>query len=78
MPTYRFTIDGDSSPTEETTAALPHDDAAWEFGESIIRSLLSLKLDPEESRVMVIRVDKRVVASIAFNLTALGTRRTLQ
>ena len=78
MPTYRFTIDGDLSPPEETTATLPDHDAAWDFGETIIRRLLASDRDANESRVMVILEGERVIASIAFNLAALRIPRSLQ
>ena len=77
MPLYRFIIqDGRSSYLR--TAKLPDDGCAWDFGETIIRALLQSDLSAEESRLMVIEQDKRSVASIAFNLAGLQTKRTLQ
>jgi hypothetical protein len=78
MLTYRFTIDGDFSPTEEMSATLPDDDAAWDYGESIIRGLLNSDRDAEESRVMVIARGGQMIGSIAFNLSALRSPRNLQ
>ena len=78
MPTYRFTIDGDFSPTEETFATLPDDDSAWDYGESIIRGLLNSDRDAEESRVMMIAEGERMIGSLAFNLSSLRAPRNLQ
>jgi hypothetical protein len=78
MPIYRFTVEGDFSPPEETTATLPHDDSAWDYGETIIRRLIDRDCDAEESRVMVIFEGERIIASIAFNLAALRIPRSLQ
>jgi hypothetical protein len=40
--------------------------------------MLSREMDPDESRVMVIAIGDRIVATIAFNLNAFQVRRTLQ
>ena len=78
MLTYRFRIEGDFSPPEETTAALPDSDSARDYGETIIRSLIGSDGDAAESRVMIIFEGDRIVASIAFNLAALRIPRSLQ
>jgi hypothetical protein len=79
MPLYRFIVhDGYVSSPELRTSTLPDDDSAWDYGETIIRALLQSDLSAEESRLMVIAEGSRVVASIAFNLKALRTKRTLQ
>jgi hypothetical protein len=78
MPTYRFTVDGERSPLEEKTATLPDDNSAWDYGEALIWGMLSREMDPDESRVMVIAIGDRIVATIAFNLNAFQDRRTLQ
>ena len=78
MPIYRFSIDGDFSPPEETTVTLPHDDSAWDYGETIIRRLVDSDCAADESRLMVIFQGERIVASIAFNLEALRIPRFLQ
>jgi hypothetical protein len=54
------------------------EDAAWDYGEAIIRGLLRSDRDAHESRLMVIAQGPRVIASIAFNLAALRNPRTLQ
>jgi hypothetical protein len=53
------------------------DDSAWDYGETIIRTLLRSDAT-DDSRLMVIAEGSRVVASIDFNLKALRTKRTLQ
>lgn len=79
MPLYRFIVHNDTvSSPELRTTTLPDDDSAWDYGETIIRTLLQSDLNAEESRLMVIAEGKRVVANIAFNLKALRTKRTLQ
>jgi hypothetical protein len=79
MQTYRFSVYGEApSDREDSTASLPDHDAAWDYGEAIIRSLLHSDLDAHESRLMVIAQGSRVIASIAFNLAALRNPRTLQ
>jgi hypothetical protein len=79
MPLYRFIVnDGYVSSPERITSTLPDDDSAWDYGETIIRALLQSDLNTEESRLMVIAEGNRVVASIAFNLKALRTKRTLR
>jgi len=78
MPTYRFTVNGNFSTNEETIATLPDDDSAWDYGETIIRGLITGDRDADESRVMIISKDERIIASIAFNLAALRAPRSLQ
>jgi hypothetical protein len=79
MQTYRFSVYGEApSDREDSTASLPDHDAAWDYGEAIIRSLLHSDLDAHESRLMLIAQGSRVIASIAFNLAALRNPRTLQ
>jgi hypothetical protein len=79
MQTYLFSIYGeDPADREDSTASLPDHDAAWDYGEAIIRSLLRSDRDAHESRLMVIAQGSRVVASIAFNLADLRAPRTLQ
>ena len=78
MLSYRFRIEGDRSPSKETTATLPDSDSAWDYGETIIRSLLGGDGDADESRVMIIFEGDRIIASIAFNLAALRVPRSLQ
>jgi hypothetical protein len=77
MPVYRFSIHDDARAPEVRTATLPDDDSAWDYGETIIRSLLRSDA-AEDSRLMVIAEGARIVASIAFNLAALRTKRSLQ
>ena len=77
MPLYRFVVQGGRASVLRTST-LPDDDCAWDYGETIIRALLESGLSDEESRLMVIEQGSRVVASIAFNLAALRTKRTLQ
>jgi hypothetical protein len=77
MPLYRFTIRDDARAPQVRTSTLPDDDSAWDYGETIIRSLLR-DGDPNDSRLMVITEGDRIIANIAFNLAALHTRRTLQ
>jgi len=78
MPTYRFTVNGNFSTNEETIATLPDDDSASDYGETIIRGLITGDRDADESRVMIISKDERIIASIAFNLAALRVPRSLQ
>ena len=79
MQTYRFSIYGEEpSDRRDSEAWLPDHGAAWAYGEAIVRSLLQSDLDPNESRLMVIAQGPRVIASIAFNLAALRSPRTLQ
>jgi hypothetical protein len=77
MPLYRFTIHDDTRASEVRTSALPDDDCAWDYGETIIQSLLRSDR-ADDSRLMVIAEGTRIVASIDFNLKALRTKRTLQ
>jgi hypothetical protein len=77
MPLYRFTISDDARAPEVRTSTLPDDDAAWDYGETIIRSLLRDD-HANDSRLMMITEGDRIIANIAFNLPALHTRRTLQ
>jgi hypothetical protein len=77
MPLYSFAIHEDARAPEVRTSTLPDDDSAWDYGETIIRSLLRSDA-ADDSRVMVISEGQRIVASIEFNLAALRTRRTLQ
>ena len=78
MQTYLFSIYGEEpSDRRDTEASLPDHGAAWDYGESIVRSLLQSDLDAHESRLMVIAQGPRVIASIAFNLAALRNPRTL-
>jgi hypothetical protein len=79
MQTYRFSVYGeDPANRQDSTTSLPDHDAAWDYGEAIIRGLLRSDVDAHESRLMVIAQGSRVIASIAFNLAALRTPRTLQ
>jgi hypothetical protein len=79
MQTYRFSIYGeDPADRQDSTLSLPDHDAAWDYGEAIVRSLVRSDLDAHESRLMVIAQGPRVVASIAFNLAALREPRILQ
>jgi hypothetical protein len=77
MPVYRFTIHEGAQAPEVRTSTLPNDDSAWDYGETLIRSLLRNGA-AEDSRLMVITEGDRIVASIDFNLAALRTKRTLQ
>jgi hypothetical protein len=77
MPVYRFSIHDDARAPEVRTTTLPDDDSAWDYGETIIRSLLRSD-GADDSRLMVIAEGERIVASIDFNLKALRTKRTLQ
>jgi hypothetical protein len=77
MPVYQFTIHEGARAPEVTTSTLPDDDSAWDYGETIIRSLLRSD-GANDSRLMVIAEGERIVASIDFNLAALRTKRTLQ
>lgn len=74
---YRFTIHDDARAPELRTSTLPNDNSAWDYGETIIRSLLRND-GADNSRLMVIAEGDRIVASIAFNLAALRTKRNLQ
>ena len=79
MQTYLFSIYGeDPADRKDSTASLPDHDAAWDYGEAIVRGLLRSDLDAHESRLMVIAHGSHVVASIAFNLAGLRVPRTLQ
>jgi hypothetical protein len=79
MQSYVFSIYGeDPSDREDRIASLPDHDAAWDYGEAIVRDLLQSDLDAHESRLIVIAQGRRVIASIAFNLAALREERTLQ
>jgi hypothetical protein len=79
MGTYVFSIYGEhSSDREDSIASLPDHDAAWDYGEAIVRGLLQSDLDAHESRLLAIAQGTRVIASIAFNLAALRAKRTLQ
>ena len=77
MPVYRFTIRDDARAPEVRTSTLPDDGSAWDYGETIIRSLLRDDA-AMDTRLMEITEGDRIIASIAFNLAALHTRRTLQ
>jgi hypothetical protein len=77
MPLYRFAIHDDARASEVRTSTLPDDDSAWDYGETIIRSLLRSNA-ADDPRVMVISEGNRIVASIEFNLAALRTKRSLQ
>jgi hypothetical protein len=51
MPIYFFPInDRNASLPRDRSAALPDDDSAWDYGETIVRSLLLGDLDEDESR----------------------------
>jgi len=79
MQTYLFSIYGeDLADRQDSPTSLPDHDAAWDYGEAIVRGLLRSDLDAHESRLMVIAQGPRVIASIAFNLAALRHPRTLQ
>jgi hypothetical protein len=79
MGTYLFSVYGERpSYREDSIASLPDHDAAWDYGEGIVRSLLQSDLDAHESRLLVIAQGTRVIASISFNLAALRAKRTLQ
>jgi hypothetical protein len=60
MGTYLFSIYGeDPSDREDSTASLPDHDAAWDYGEAIVRNLLRSDLDAHESRLLVIAQGRR-------------------
>ena len=74
-----FSIYGDGPDNrQDSQALLPDHDAAWDYGEAIIRNLLQSDLDAHASRLMVIAQGPRVIASIAFNLAGLREPRKLQ
>jgi hypothetical protein len=78
MPHHSFTIYTDGvAPDHAWTMALPDDAAAWDFGECMIRDVLdnALKFD---TRLMEIADGARIIATIAFDLKALRSPRTLQ
>jgi hypothetical protein len=77
MPDYRFTIHGDKAP-EPVTVSLPDDDSAWDYGESIVRRLLSTKPREREAWSLDITEGSREIANIGFDLKALKERRTIQ
>ena len=56
---------------------LPDDDSAWDYGETIIRSLLR-NYGADDARLMVITAGNRIVACIDFNLAVLRNKTTLQ
>lgn len=79
MQTYLFSIFGeDPADRQDSTTSLPDHDAAWDYGEAIVRDLLRSDVDAHESRLLVITQGPRVIASIAFNLAALRKSRVLQ
>ena len=77
MPDYRFTIHGDQAP-DPIIVSLPDDDSAWDYGETIVRRLLSGDAIECEAWTIEITQGDREVASIDFDLKAFKERRSIQ
>ena len=77
MPDYRFTIHGDQEAPEPVTVTLPDDFGAWDYGESLVRSLLGTD-GKRDSWILEITEADREIATMGFDLAALRKGRTLQ